>query len=74
MKLITMSKTDTAYTVKARKTLRIAGQELKSNIMEYTFSLDRKEWYTSQGKKVSSNKKKYLNKWLKDHQKFIENN
>ena len=74
MKLITLGKNKDSYTVKAKKSYKIAGLTLTTTVEEFTCPIDQKEWYDINRKKVSAKKKKLLNSWLKDHQKFIENN
>lgn len=73
MKLITLGKTNDTYTVKASISYKIAGLTIINSTEEFTYSLKDKEWRDIHGNKVTSKKTKYLNSWLKDHQKFIEN-
>lgn len=72
MKLITLGKTDGTYKVKASISYKLAGLTIINSIEEFTL-FENQEWRNIHGKRVSGKKAKYLNSWLKDHQKFIEN-
>lgn len=75
MKLINISRTDDGYLIKALISLKIFGIHIASLIREYTTSKDDNHWYDANShKKVSKRQKLKLDKWLKDHQKFIEKN
>ena len=73
MKLINISKSGNTYTVKALHPVKIFGIQMFSYVKSYALSEDHKYWYEIKSdKKVSRSKSLKLNKWLKDHQKFIE--
>lgn len=73
MKLITLGKNKDSYIIKARKSYKFAGLTFKTTVQEFSCPIDEKDWYNIHGKKISEKNKKLLNSWLKDHQKFIEN-
>lgn len=73
MKLINVSRNNEGYIVKALLNYRFLGLQLFSRIEVYELTESNNTWYeASGGKKVSKRKRLKLNKWLKDHQKFIE--
>ena len=73
MKLVNISKSGENYFVKALHQSKIFGMHIFSKVKTYKLSKDESNWYLlDSGKKVSERKKAKLDKWLKDHQKFIE--
>lgn len=75
MKLINISKTENSYLVKALIQYKIFGIQIGSEIKEFKKSTNDNAWYTLNGKKKASKGQRLkLEKWLKDHQKFIEKN
>lgn len=73
MKLINISRTGDTYLVKTLIPYRIFGIQIASEIKEFKKSAKDKAWYTINGnKKASKVQRIKLEKWLKDHQKFIE--
>ena len=72
MKLINLSKKGDTYTVKAISASKIFGITLSNTVQEFIKPLGEEDWYNIEGRKVSQKKKFILDKWLKDHQRFIE--
>ncbi len=72
MRLINLSKKGDTYTVKAKTSSKLFGLTLSSTVQEYVKPVSEENWYDIQGRKVSEKKKMLLNKWLKDHKRFIE--
>ncbi|MUP42876.1 hypothetical protein [Christiangramia aestuarii] len=72
MKLVNISKPEDTYIVKVLHTYKLFGLSLSSYVKAYACSNDENWYEVKNGKKVSRNKSVKLNKWLKDHQKFIE--
>ncbi|PTX43000.1 hypothetical protein C8P64_1524 [Christiangramia gaetbulicola] len=73
MKLINVSRNNEGYIVKALLSYRLLGLQLFSRVKVYELKESHNAWYeASSKKKVSKRKRLKLNKWLKDHQKFIE--
>lgn len=73
MKMVSISKAEGSYKVKALHPFKIFGIQIMATEKFYKLSDDHTCWYRlDSGKKASHNKQMKLNKWLKDHQKFIE--
>lgn len=72
MKLVNLSKQDDTYKLRALIPYKLLGVTLTSTAREFIYREKEGSWYTSKGKKVSENKKMMLDKWLKDHKRFIE--
>ncbi len=73
MQLINILKTGETYQINALHTVKLLGVNLFSRSRSYSFSEENNEWYEiKSGKRISSQAEIKLNKWLKDHQKFIE--
>ncbi|QYA26363.1 hypothetical protein G3I01_12885 [Gramella sp. MT6] len=73
MKLINVSKNGDGYSIKAINSYKIMGIQLYSTIKTYKLSETNSEWIElSSGREVAKKKKVKLDKWLSDHQKFIE--
>jgi len=73
MKLVNIAKTGDTYEVKALDPVKIFGIQILATVNTYKLSDDHSFWYkVNSRKKVSGKKMLRLNKWLKDHQKFIE--
>lgn len=72
MKLINLSKKDEGYKLRALILFKFLGITIFTTEREFLFKENEKTWYTSKGKKVSDNKRIMLDKWLKDHKRFIE--
>ena len=72
MKLVNISKSDEKYIIKALITYKVLGISLFSSVKSYAYN-EEKDWYELKtGKTPSKSKILKLDKWLKDHQKFIE--
>jgi len=75
MKLIKVSKSDNAYEIQALISYEVLGIPLPSKERSFTKHESDTIWYNKKSqKKVSEKRQIQLNKWLKDHQKFIEKN
>lgn len=73
MKLINISKTSDTYIVKAFHPFKILGFQFYTKVKSYKYDYDSKEWQEVDGKKeVAKEYQIKLNRWLEDHQKFIE--
>ncbi len=73
MQLVNISKTGDTYTVKALKTFKLLGLQLFSKVTSYTISPQDKDWCAAdKAGDISEKTKIKLNKWLRDHQRFIE--
>lgn len=71
MRLINLSKKGDTYVVKALQFFRILGINLWSNTAEFRKEDSSANWYNADSKKVGPRTSKILDKWLKDHQRFI---
>ena len=58
--------------VKAKTFKRFLGLTLSTTVEEYICPENEDSWYNIEGKKVVNFKKKQLDRWLKDHKRFIE--
>lgn len=73
MRLVNISKVDDAYLIKASVPYKFLGIEFMASDRLYKKKENEDDWNEAEtGKKVPINRKLKLNKWLKDHQKFIE--
>ncbi len=73
MKLINVSRNNEVYSIKTLHSYRLLGLQFLSRVKVYVLNESNTAWYeASSRKKVSEKKALKLNKWLKDHQKFIE--
>lgn len=73
MRLINLQRTDDAYVAKAEITLKAFGVALGQKSKIYIKKQSENEWREKKtSKKVSSREATHLNKWLSDHQKFVE--
>ncbi|MCP9199950.1 hypothetical protein MKO06_08535 [Gramella sp. GC03-9] len=72
MRLLSLSKSGDNYLVKARTIRRIFGITISTTVQEYINRVNENEWYSIEGKKITDYRKTQLDKWLKDHQRFIE--
>lgn len=72
MKLVNLSKQDGNYKLRALIPFKILGITLTNSVREFIYREKDSSWYTLKGKKVSKNKRMILDKWLKDHKRFIE--
>ncbi|SDR76828.1 hypothetical protein [Gramella sp. MAR_2010_147] len=73
MKLIKVSQTRDAYEVKVLISYRLFGIRIFSTEKSFVKKYNHDEWYQKDDhSKASQEKKMKLDKWLKDHQKFIE--
>lgn len=72
MRLVNLSKKDDTYMVKAIIPFRILGLTIASPARVFIYQEKNNNWKTSKGGKVSKKKKMILNKWLRDHKRFIE--
>jgi hypothetical protein len=75
MKLVNISKSGNTYLIKAVIPLKILGLEIASKIRVFSLTEEHNEWFDSKtGQKASRSKVAKLDKWLRDHQKFVEKN
>lgn len=73
MKMINISRNGDQYIIKTINSTKVLGMDLLQKNKSYQKKVDEEEWFElSSGKTVSAQKKLKLDKWLKDHQKFIE--
>lgn len=71
MRLLSITRKDEAYKVKAEIERKFLGAFIGSRIREYTKK--DKGWYElGNGKPVTNEERRMLDRWLKDHRKFIE--
>ena len=75
MKMIKVSKSDNVYEIQALISYEVLGILLPSKKRSFIKQEGDNKWYNKKSqKKVSEKRQLQLNKWLKDHQKFIEKN
>ncbi|MBZ9632497.1 hypothetical protein LB465_17080 [Salegentibacter sp. LM13S] len=73
MRLVHLQNTDNAYIAKAEITLKAFGVALGQKSKIYIKKDSENTWREEKtNKKVSYKKTVHLNKWLADHQKFVE--
>lgn len=72
MKLINLSKKGEMYSVKAQTSFKVFGFNISHTVQEFVRPFSEDNWYDLEGRKVSEKKASILNKWLRDHQRFIE--
>ena len=73
MKLVNISRSENTYEVKALHPIKILSIHIMAFIKTYKLSDDHTYWYNLNSEKKVSRKQRFkLDKWLKDHQKFIE--
>jgi len=73
MKLIKVSKSENTYQIQALISYEVLGIPLPSKERSFIKQEGDNNWYNIKShKKVSEKRQLQLNKWLKDHQKFIE--
>lgn len=73
MKMINISRNGDNYIIKTINSTRVLGKDMFSKNKSYKQNKNDEEWYElSSEKAVSAEKKIKLDRWLKDHQKFIE--
>ncbi|PRX40635.1 hypothetical protein [Salegentibacter salegens] len=73
MRLINLQRTDDAYVAKAEITLKAFGVALGQRSKIYIRRESENAWREKKtNKKVSQKENAHLNKWLSDHQKFVE--
>lgn len=73
MRLVNISKVENAYLIKASVSYKFLGIEFMASDKFYKKKENENDWHEAKtGKKVPAKRKLKLNKWLKDHQKFIE--
>ncbi|MDR5590346.1 hypothetical protein [Christiangramia sp. SM2212] len=73
MKLIKVLKTSNGYEVKTLLTYKFFGKQFFSREQTFVKSEEEEYWTVpGTGSKVSMEKQLRLEKWLKDHRKFIE--
>ncbi|TBW26401.1 hypothetical protein [Gramella sp. KN1008] len=72
MKLVNFSKKEDAYVAKAITSVKIFGISLSSTTQQFVKPLSEETWYDFKGHEVSENKQILLDKWLRDHQRFLE--
>ena len=72
MRLLSLTKRGDSYMVKAKSFRKILGITVSTTVQEYIYPVNESNWYSIEGKIVNDFRKKQLDKWLKDHQRFIE--
>ena len=73
MKMINISRNADHYIIKTIDSVRMLGKDMFSRNKTYQKKFSDDTWYESNSDKaVSEQKKLKLDKWLKDHRKFIE--
>lgn len=73
MRLVYLQNTDNAYVLKAEVTVKLMGITLGRKSKIFIRKDSDKKWREEKSGKLASRKEKaYLNKWLGDHQKFVE--
>ncbi|MDX1471415.1 MAG: hypothetical protein R3213_07955 [Flavobacteriaceae bacterium] len=72
MKLINLGKSEEGYNAKAVSSYKISGITNNKVVQRYKKPFDANNWFNINGKIVTERKKRILNKWLKEHKKFIE--
>ena len=73
MRLVYLQNTDNAYVLKAEITVKLLGVSLGKKSKIFIRKDSDKKWREEKSGKLASRKEKsYLNKWLSDHQKFVE--
>lgn len=73
MKLVYLQNADNAYVLKAEVTVKLMGITLGRKSKIFIRKYSDKKWREKKSGKLASRKEKaYLNKWLSDHQKFVE--
>ncbi|PKD17963.1 hypothetical protein APR41_18210 [Salegentibacter salinarum] len=73
MRLVNLQHTDDAYVAKAEITLKAFGVALGQKSKIYIRKESENAWREKKtNKKVSPREAAHLNKWLSDHQKFVE--
>ncbi|MBZ9730930.1 hypothetical protein LB467_14640 [Salegentibacter sp. JZCK2] len=73
MRLVYLQNTDNAYVAKAEITLKAFGVAIGQKSKIYIRKDSENTWREEKtNKKVSPKDAAHLDKWLKDHQKFVE--
>lgn len=73
MRLIYLKNRENAYVLKAEIITRFLGISLGKRSKVFIRKDSDKKWREKESNKVASKKEiGYLNKWLSDHQKFVE--
>lgn len=72
MKLINLGKSEDGYYAKAVSSYKISGITINKVVQRYNKPFDANNWFDINGKIVTKRKTRILNKWLKDHKKFVE--
>ena len=73
MRLINVSRINNAYLIQAMISIKFFGIKFFSHTKYYVKEVENNSWYEAKtGNKVSEFEETKLNKWLKEHQKFIE--
>lgn len=74
MKLVYLQNIDNAYVAKAEITIKAFGVAVGRRSKNFIWKDIDKTWREEKSNKNASQKETaYLNKWLSDHQKFVEN-
>jgi len=74
MKLVYLQKTDDAYIAKAEITIKAFGVALGKKSKTFIRKNSDETWRSEKSNKIASRKETaYLNKWLSDHKRFVEN-
>ena len=73
MRLVYLQNTDEAYVAKVEITIKIFGVAFGEKIKTYIKRDSENTWRDEKtNKTVSEREAAHLNKWLNDHQKFVE--
>ena len=75
MRLINVSRINNEYLIQAMLSVKNFGINFFSHTKYYLKEVKDNRWYEAKtGNKVSEFEQTKLNKWLRDHQKFIKKN
>ncbi|TDN79839.1 hypothetical protein DET49_13521 [Salegentibacter sp. 24] len=73
MRLVYLQNTDKAYVAKAEIFIKVFGVGLGRKTKVFIREDSDKKWREEKTNKIASRKESaFLDKWLKDHQKFVE--
>ncbi|WP_037314703.1 hypothetical protein [Salegentibacter sp. Hel_I_6] len=73
MRLVYLQNIDDAYVAKAEISVKAFGLSVRRKTKIFTRKTSENIWREEKSNKIASKRETaFLNKWLKDHQKFIE--
>ncbi|MGY5846632.1 hypothetical protein ACW6QP_04370 [Salegentibacter sp. HM20] len=73
MKLLRITKQGENYKVRSEVPVRVLGISLGTRLVDYLYLTSENKWVLAVSKKPAGKfAQKKLNKWLKDHKRFIE--